>query len=138
MKRIFIIIIILLIPAAGFARSRWNELSRSSVESIVYEPSQTWTVTSGSGLTTDMSSALTKVTGSGATDITANPQVANGEDGQVVIFQGTSDSNTVQFDDGDGLELNAGASATLGNGDVLALIYSADSGSWYELFRSNN
>lgn len=75
----------------------------------------------------------------GAIDITADPQVADpGVDGSEVIFVGLSDVNTVQFDDGTGLQLAAGASCVLGAGDVLALIYIDALSVWVEKYRSNN
>ena len=48
------------------------------------------------------------ITGSGGpVDVTANPQITSGTTvGQELILQGTSNSNTVELNDGNGLSLN--------------------------------
>lgn len=58
----------------------------------------------------------------GAVDITANPQIeAHTVVGARMTLIGRSDANTVQLDNGDGLELNG--SAILGASDILELIW---------------
>lgn len=67
------------------------------------------------------------------TDVTANPQVAAATTTSVnleIYLYGTSDTNTVQFDDGNGLSLPA--SRTLYNRSVLALLWNGTL--WTELF----
>ena len=71
-------------------------------------------------------------------NLSSNPQIADGKNGQVLILQGTSDANTVQFNDGNGLQTAAGAAMALGDGDILALIYDVTADIWHELFRANN
>jgi len=58
------------------------------------------------------------VSDGGDVNITANPQISSGSiDGQLLIIEGTSDTNRVIFDDSDGLSMSA--SVTLGNEDTL-------------------
>ena len=76
--------------------------------------------------------------GSKSVDITTNPQIADGADGQELKIQGDHDTYTVKFDDGTGLQLNGNASCTLGKGDILCLVYNAGDDVWYEMYRSNN
>jgi len=67
------------------------------------------------------------------TDITANPQVAAATSTSVnmeLYLYGTSDTNTIQFDDGNGLALPA--SRTLFNRSVLGLLWNGSV--WTELF----
>lgn len=72
-----------------------------------------------------------------AIDITANPQIENGYNGQLLTIIGKHDTNTLKLDDGDGLVLAGGASFTLGEGDVIVLMYLTGTG-WVEVSRSNN
>jgi hypothetical protein len=100
----------------------------------------TYSVVAATGIpTAQLGTGLLRIQGSGgAIDITANPQIAAGVDGQTLILEGRDNVNTVKFDTGTGLALNAGASATLGKGDILALLYNSTDVLWYELYRSNN
>lgn len=74
----------------------------------------------------------------GAVDITANPQISSGFDGQVITLEGMDDTDTVQLDDGDGLKLAGGASFTISNNDVISLHYNAAKDLWIENTRSQN
>lgn len=74
----------------------------------------------------------------GNCDISANPQIAAGTNGQRITFIGGDDTRTVQFDDGTGLQLAGATSFTMGKGDVLVLIYSTVAGFWIEQSRSDN
>lgn len=101
-------------------------------------------ITAATGLTSTHigSSAdirLIRIQGSGgAADITADPQIADGTDGQVLIIQGDHDTNTVKFEDGTGLALSGGTAFTAGKGDVIAFTHDDGDDIWYELFRSDN
>ena len=78
-----------------------------------------------------------KISGNGsAVDLSSDPQIADGVDGQIIILQGTSDANTVKLDDGTGLQLAGGVSFTLGANDTMQLIY--DGTDWIEVSRSDN
>ena len=87
------------------------------------------------GTTVDFTKGIMRVAGSGGpVDITANPQIVAGVDGQVVIIQGTNDTNTVQLDDGDGLSLSA--SIVLGQNDNITLMYDSGESLWIETSRT--
>jgi hypothetical protein len=72
----------------------------------------------------------------GAVILESDPQLAAGVSGQLVIIQGSSDTNTVGLADSNGLYL-AGA-ATLGANDTITLIYSPAASGWVEIARSGN
>ncbi len=74
----------------------------------------------------------------GNCDISANPQIAAGTDGQILYFIGEHDTKTVQFDDGNGLQTAAGASRTLGLGDIFVVMYNAANTVWREISYSDN
>jgi len=108
---------------------------------VVYTPSATQSIAAGTGVSAAMLvNKIIRIEGSGgAVDISADPQIADGVDGQVIILQGTSDTNTVKFDDGTGLALSGGVSFTMGVGDTLQLMYAVGTpGIWYEISRSDN
>jgi len=102
-----------------------------------YVPSSDTSITAGGGIT--ITKAIQRIVGAGgAVDITADPQIVDGSDGQIVIIQGTSDTNLVKLDDGTGLALSGGVSFTLGNNDIISLMYDSGESEWIELYRSNN
>lgn len=104
-------------------------------------PSDTTPIVAATGVTAAMAYNPTlKVIGAAgaACDITANPQIADGTAGQILILHGSDDTKTVKFDDGTGLATNGNASRTLGKGDKLVLQYDATDDTWYELFYSDN
>ena len=74
--------------------------------------------------------------GSSAVDISANPQIADGYDGQEITIIGSSDTNTLTLDDGDGLILSG--QCVLGVGDAITLTYNKTFDYWIEISRSNN
>ena len=83
---------------------------------------------------------LTRVAGDGAAKVLdTDPAIADGvRDGQLLIIQGTSDSNTVQIADDKNVQLAGGSAITLGKGDMLFLVWDAGDGDWYELGRADN
>lgn len=111
--------------------------ARVEVDAIVYDPG-TQSVTAAGGISS--SDTLRRIAGSGgAIDITKDPQIsAGGQDGQLLICEGTNDTNTVKVDDGTGLQLAGGASFTLGLGDVIAFIWNSGRSLWIEQYRSDN
>lgn len=75
----------------------------------------------------------------GAVTLESNPQIAAGVAGQLLIIQGSSDTNIPTLADGNGLSLTA--AMALGVGDTITLIYSpaiAGGGAWVEIARANN
>ena len=68
----------------------------------------------------------------GAIDITASPQISAGTKvGQRMLVIGTSDSNTVQLDDGDGLDINGACELT--SNQSIDLMW--DGTTWFEVSR---
>jgi hypothetical protein len=76
----------------------------------------------------------------GAVTLTSNPQIVDGTAGVIteVTFIGNSDTNTVTFVDGNGLQLAGGVSFTFGDGDTLTAIYYPTKDLWHEISRSDN
>lgn len=85
-----------------------------------------------------------KVVGNGGpVTLVSHPTItAPASDGQLLIIQGTDDTNTVELqDDGasSGTKLQLGStSRVLGKGDILGLMWDQTDGFWYELFTANN
>lgn len=72
-------------------------------------------------------------------NLTSNPQVADGVDGQVLTLIAVSATNTIQLDDGNGLQLAGGTSFVMGTNDAITLAYSSTINDWVEVgFRSDN
>jgi hypothetical protein len=108
---------------------------------VIYTPSGTETITAGGGVTEAMLAKkviLIAGDGAGTTDISANPQIAAGSNGQMIILIGTNDSNLVKFDNDNGLQLSAATSFTLGVGDILQLVYVDSISKWVEISRTDN
>lgn len=98
-------------------------------------PSALASITAGGGIT--VTNTHMRVQGDGvAVDITANPQIAAGTDGQRLLLQGGSDTNTVKIDNGTGLHLHNG-SLTLHDHDYIYLVYDAGDAEWEEISRSS-
>jgi len=76
---------------------------------------------------------------SGAVNLSSNPQVSltGIADGQLLIIKGTSNANTVRFNDGAGLSLKDNTFVVLGNKDTLVLMYDAGDNEWLEVMRSD-
>lgn len=68
-----------------------------------------------------------------AVTITANPAISDGVEGQIIILEGTSDSNTVTYTSGTGLQLSG--DITLGLYDQIMLQYNGVD--WLEICRSS-
>lgn len=100
---------------------------------VIEPPSSDTAITAVGGIT--VTRKIMRVAGSGgAIDITANPQIAAGTDGQIVIIQGTHDTNTVKLDNGAGLALSA--SITLAANDNITLMYDSGETVWIETSRT--
>lgn len=70
-------------------------------------------------------------------DITANPQIAAGVDGQIITLVGLYTNEEVLLEDGDGLALNNNYSFTLKAKDTITFIYSSAFSEWVEVTRNN-
>jgi hypothetical protein len=81
-----------------------------------------------------------RVVGSGgAVTLDTEPAIADGEgNGEILIIQGTSDTNTVTIVDNCNVQLDGGTSWVGGKGDKLIVQWDPDDSDWYELGRTNN
>ena len=109
----------------------------------VYTPSATRNIVAGTGVTAAMVAAsnVILIQGSGGNvTVTANPAIAAGTDGQIIVLVGVNDSQTVLFTGGTGIRLSANTNFTMGDGDVLEMIYSSavSVASWIEISRTDN
>jgi hypothetical protein len=103
----------------------------------IFDPSATTSITAGGGIT--VLNTIMRVDGSaGPVNITANPQIADGTDGQIVMIKGQNDTNTVTLDDGTGLQLAGAAAMVLGLGDIITFMYDSVDDLWIEISRSDN
>jgi len=96
----------------------------------------TGNIVAGTGITAAMLWENILYTGSSAIDITANPQIAPGYNGQRITIVGSSDTNTLTLDDGSGLLLSG--QCVLGVGDAITLIFNKAFNYWIEVSKSNN
>ena len=109
---------------------------------MAFTPSADTSVIAGTAIT--VTKGIQRVVGSGgAVTVTATPSIVDGVDGQIVILQGTNDTNLVTLQDesnlaSSGLQLSGGVNFTLGLGDMLQLAYDAGDDKWYEVTRSDN
>ena len=104
--------------------------------SLALTPSAVINIAAGDSLA--ITNSIIRISGNGGPiNLTSNPQIADGTHGQIIIIKGSSDTNTVTFDDGAGLALTNAISVTLGNRDTLVLMYDATDDMWIEISRSN-
>jgi len=110
---------------------------------IAITPSGDQTIAAGTTIVT--SSGIVRVAGDGgAVTCTSDPTVTNGDtDGQIIIIQGTHDTNTVTIQDEDNnagstLELAGGVNFALGLGDTIQLMWDSGESKWFEITRSDN
>jgi hypothetical protein len=73
------------------------------------------------------------VVGSGTVTISADPQIADGRENDIITLEGTSDINTVTLSNGTGLSLAGGVGFTLGDNDRITLRYNGSD--WVEVNR---
>lgn len=99
---------------------------------MVYPPSGDTSIVAGTGIVSIINTIVRVAGSGGAVDITANPQIEAGADGQILIVQGTNDTNTVTLDDGTGLALCGGVSMVLAKNDNISLMYDLGESEWLE------
>ena len=68
----------------------------------------------------------------GPVDVTADPQISVGTNGQIVYLHGDNDVNTVTLHDGRGLHLHSGSTLIMGQHDHLQLQFDTTTGLWEE------
>jgi len=132
-------------PGSGATQFHMNWEQIKMTGGTIYVPSSDNVIAAATGITAAMMvKKIVRVVGNtGDITITATPSLADMSDGQVVIFQGTDDTDTVTFQDeaqlgNSDLQLDAAADMTLGLGDTLTIMYDLGEDEWFELSRSNN
>jgi len=70
-------------------------------------------------------------------DITNDPQIAAGQDGQIITIVGLYSNEAILLEDGAGLALNNNVSFKLKAKDSITFIYSNQFNEWVELSRNN-
>ena len=107
------------------------------------KPSATQSIATGSTILNN--AGKVKVVGnSGTVYCVSDPTITAGKyDGQLIIIQGTSNTNTVTIEDeatnaGSTLELAGGVNMTLGLGDIWTGSWDSSTSKYYEVDRSDN
>ena len=59
----------------------------------------------------------------GPIDITAVPQIVDGVNGDILTLTGTSDTNTITFEDTAATHMNSGKPMTLHDGDSITFVF---------------
>jgi hypothetical protein len=119
----------------------WTNLNTFSataeVSRLRQTPSAVASITAAGGI--NPTKTYMRITGeAGSIDISANPQIAVGTDGDMLILEGRNDTATIKLDDGTGLVLQGGQSFVLGKNDIIKFIYNATDAAWIECQRSDN
>lgn len=115
-----------------------SSASAPTAQAVTGSQSSATAIVAGTGINhNNVGNEIIFIAGSGgAVDVSATPQVEAGDsDGDRLTLIGTSDTNTVTLEDGDGLSLNG--TCVLGAEDVLELVWSDDDSLWYETNRNN-
>jgi len=107
-----------------------------------YTPSSDQSLLAATQIT--VTRGIMRVVGNGgAVTLTGTPTIVVATAGTRVIIQGTSDTNTITLQDesnlaGSKLQLSGDVDFTLGQGDVIELIYDSGDANWLEISRSDN
>lgn len=105
---------------------------------IVFPTSAAQSLLAGDAIAPD-SGSVAVVGNGGAVTLTSNPQITDGADGgHILCIEGTSDTNTVELVDGNGLRMAGDQSMTLADGDTWCGLYSDTATDWLEISRSDN
>jgi len=70
------------------------------------------------------------------TDLSANPQIVAGNNGDVLTLYGTDDTNYILLEDGNGLSLIGGEAMQLKDTDSITLVYTSSDTTWRETSRN--
>lgn len=71
---------------------------------------------------------------SGPVEITGDPSISAGLNGQLLYLKGNDDTNTVQINNNGGVKLQG--TAVLGDHDFITLVYDVEHGHWNEISRN--
>ncbi len=119
---------------SDFMTDLTNQVTLGSQPSVV----QDITAASGIKLSLGTQDVLMRIQSATAGDenITKNPQINDGFDGQRINIEGSDAIKTVTLDDGDGLQLTGGNSFTLADSDTISFHYNLTKNLWIENTRS--
>ena len=92
-------------------------------------------VTADGGITPNLHPYMRVVGSNEAVNITANPQIAVGKEGQVLVLFGTGSSITLE--NGNGLALMGSSPFAINSGSVITFIYNSGNTAWNETSRYN-
>lgn len=103
----------------------------------VLQPTTLQTIANGGTITAN--ATRVRVAGSGgAITLNATTSIVDASDGQILYIYGTSDVNTVAVPDNSNVQTAGGVTRTLGNRDILVLMFDAANSDWAEVSFSNN
>ncbi len=104
--------------------------------SVIYTPSGDHII-SGSGIGADLlGSKVLLIKGDSA--LTTTNTIAAGQDGQMLVLIGQSESELIKFTGTGNLKLSANTDFTLGEGDIIQFIYVDSISKWVEISRTDN
>lgn len=110
-----------------------NVVGTSTLQGKVIHTSSELTITAAGGITPTRSKHTIEGDG-GPVNITANPQIAAGVSGQILVLEGRSDVNTVTINDNDGVHTHG--RAVVGHEDIISFQYDAADAEWSEVSRN--
>jgi hypothetical protein len=117
----------------AYYREYGNKLSR-----VLHRVTNTGNIDGAVGITAAMlENDILYYNGDSAIDITANPAIPDSYDGHQIIIIGSSNTNTLKFNNGNNLRLINGTAVTLGIGDSIVFIYIASIGTWQQIIGAN-
>ena len=118
----------------------WSLWFNLLTDRINYGEPPSDTISLGASDQIRVNSSLMRIQASsaGTIQLTSNPQVTAGFDGQRITIEGMNDTNIIRIIDGNGLQLAGSASFDLGLGDTITLHYNKSRNIWIENYRSNN
>jgi len=116
--------------------------SISCSDRTIYPPTNQEITAVGNTITVTSTTKTLSTDGSAYT-LTSTPTVADGVNGQIIYLIGTDDSDTITIQDAgnlanSGLALSGGTNFTLGESDVIQLVYDSGLDMWQEITRSDN
>jgi len=108
-----------------------------SIEGVSFAPPINIGHVPVTGITADQLHSATQLTMTSPINITTNPQIVAGYQGQLINIIGNSDINTLTLETGNGLSLDVSKGPmVLTNNDVITLMYRVNT--WIEISRSTN
>ncbi len=108
-----------------------NITGKTISNETIFRPSPTFIISASDSIPSDNTMTMIRSSG-GAVDLTSNPQIAAGDDGEFMIIMGMNDTDTVTLETGNGLHLHSGK-LIVGRKDHILFHYDAMTNEWHEL-----